>query len=1319
MQLPDPGPDSSRRHPLTDAQAEKWLGSRYSDRAAQAFSVACELAFEGELEVGALTAAFARVTERHEALSMRFEADGSGQVHEPPSRIVLQHVDFRDEDEPDAAYAAFGAQRASEPFDPARPPLVRAWLCRLSPGRWRLLLCAHHLVFDGWSLRIVLQDLAAHYAGMLGVDGRPPPVDSWIEYVHAERARRDGPAGRASLAYWLDRYRDLPEPLRLPVDYPRKPQLDFAAGVLEREAPPWLWRQLRTAAREQGVTRFSLLLAGYFVLLYRLTGQRDLVCGIPFAGAAQGASGRSRIVGDTDNTLPLRIRVDPDEPLRDFTRRVHQAMREAMAHQDVSLGRVVEALRLPREPGRLLLVESILTLTPAIERLRFHGVECRIRLVSPRATAWELAWQWSVLQDRTLLEIQYRSDLYRPATIGGWCDAYLGLLGRMAQGDTIPVADVGLPDAQSTAGFALVDERERDWDRQASLPMLMQDAFSEFSGRCAAQCGNREISYAELDRASRAAASALLRRGVRPGQLIGVCATRSIDMLVAVLAVLRSGAAYVPLDPQFPAERLQWMIGQSRMRLVLVSDPRLLPDGPGAGPEMVEFAALAREGAHGDALPDVKADALAYVLYTSGSTGTPKGVKILHGNLVNFLRAMREAPGFGRDDAICAATTLSFDIAALELYLPLLCGGRVVIADDDEYRDPEALSQLIVRRGCTVLQTTPSLLALLREVGRDEVLQPLKLLVGGEAFPPMLARELRSRCRELWNLYGPTETTVWSSIARLGEGDPDVPLGLPIANTRIYLLDARRRPCLPGALGEIWIGGAGVADGYLYRPDLSAERFVEDPFAADGTRMYRTGDLGRIRDGQLYFHGRADQQIKLRGYRIEPGEIEAVAAEEPEVAESVAVARQAANGDLTLALYVASDAGPGQLSQRLRARLDRTLPAYMRPQHIVVLDTLPKTPNGKLDRNALPAPGDAVGGADSATPRKDLERELCGIWQRLLQREHVGIHDNFFDLGGYSLLAVRMFAGMREQHGVDLPLSVLIERPTVAQLAEALRAGVEASRADAGSPAKARPGGQTHGSLVELRAGGSATPVFFVHAVGGNVLNYLPLARALAADRPVYGLQSAGLDGVDSPLDTIDAMADRYVAGIRSVWPSGPYLLAGGSMGGLIALEIARRLREQGEDIGLLAMFDTYGPDMPNRSGESPWRPHRWWSLYRRLDAGQRAHLWRRIGFRLWRLPWMRMRQWLGRGRSGVPQELRIHQVEQANYAALAAYRPRSYPGRITLFSAGQSRVGDDHSRGWQSFVAGVDVVELDGRHDNIIEQPDLPQLFRRCVDAH
>ena len=1305
------------RFPLTDAQAEKWLGSRYNAQAALAFGESCELCFDGELDRDALLQAFAAVLERHEALAMRFEADGSGQVYAPPSLVVVEEMDFSKAGDPDGAYARHLRQQATIPFDPSRPPLARVHLCRLSPRRNRLLLFAHHLLFDGWSLHLVLRELVAFYnANLSGEAARLPAADSWGGYVLAERARREGPQGQRSLRHWLEKFRDIPEPLRLPTDHPRGAQLSFSAANLCLDVPAPLWNDLRAAARAQKVTRFSLLLTGYFLLLYRLTGQTDLVGGIPFAGAAQG--GGARVVGDTDNTMPLRITVVPDESVQALAKRVQAAMKEAADHQDVSLGRIVDALQLPREPGRLMLVESIVSLAPAMDRLGFQGLDCALNIMPRMASAWELAFRWWQKPQQATLEVQYHRDLYAEATVQAWAGVYMDILRKLSEGATASAADLELrSDASLPLSFALVNDHGSARAKTASLPSLLSASFAQFADRSAVQCADQEMDYAGLDLASREAALGLRQLGIGQGQLVGICMPRSLDMLIAVLAVMRAGAAYVPLDPAFPEQRLRYMVEHARISHVVISSPAIVPASVRQDRTLLALDALRDTGTAGGDLPDVAPEDLAYVLYTSGSTGEPKGVCIEHGNLVNFLLSMQHSPGFDADDILCSATTLSFDIAALELYLPLLCGGRVVIADDNEHRDPEALCRLIEKRACTVLQTTPSLIALLQEVGRMDVLQPLRLFVGGEAMPVALATALLPRCRELWNLYGPTETTVWSSIERLQPDLANVPLGRPIDNTSIYLLDARRQPALPGALGEIWIGGAGVARGYLHRPDLSAERFMQDPFANDGSRMYRTGDVGRIRDGRLFFNGRVDDQIKLRGYRIEPGDIEAVAAQESGVNECAAIARPLEGGDLVLVLYAGSELEPALLSASLRQRLVKSLPAYMRPQHIVVLPALPKTPNGKIDRRALPAPDpeDAPATSGYVAPRDDLERALCEQWQKLFQREKVGVNDNFFDLGGYSLLAVRMFTELHARTGVDIPLATLIENPSVGELARVLRlAGVSGDAGGKGLRQSWKP-------LVVLQAGQGTEALFLFHAVGGNVMNYQPLLSALSSDQPVYGLQSPGLDGVTSLLTSIEQMADVYIEEIRSVQPRGPYYLGGGSMGGVIALEAARKLKAEGETIALLAMFDTYGPGAGAVMKLGWLAPQRWRRIYARLSPEFFRRIRQRMRLRLVQLPLMGLSSWL-MGKSGastVPQEIRIYRVEKGNMHALNQYRPGHYEGRIVLFRTRLQDATEDPSMGWHTWAReGMDIIELPGHHENFIAQPELAVRLREVIDA-
>lgn len=815
--------------------------------------------------------------------------------------------------------------------------------------------------------------------------------------------------------------------------------------------------------------------------------------------------------------------------------------------------------------------------------------------------------------------------------------------------------------------------------------------------------GGAPWTYERLLDEANAIACRLVEEGVAPGELVGVSLPRRPEMIAAVLGVMRAGAAYVALDPAFPETRLRYMAGHAGIRQVLAwRNGAELPGLP-AGCRRLALEGFDPATAPAVTLPQSHGEDLAYVLYTSGSTGLPKGVRILQRNLTNFLASMRQAPGITDDDVLCAVTTLSFDIAALELYLPLLVGARIVVATEDEQADPVALASTLRRHGVTMLQTTPTLLRLLVNSDRVHEVRGMKLLVGGEALPRDLAETILPVCSELWNMYGPTETTVWSTIHPVTRGSGPVPLGKPIAETAIHVLDENRQPVAEGEIGEIWIGGAGVADGYLHDPEKTAERFLPDPFATDGSRMYRTGDLGSLHDGVLYFHGRVDEQIKLRGFRIEPGDIEAAALAVDGVRETVAVARDFGDGDKRLVLYLVGDPDP-RLVTRLRAGLRDRLPDYMRPQFIEVLDALPRTPNGKIDRKALPLPRVVETGATAASApgHGQLESALTGIWSELLKVRDIGPHDDFFELGGDSLLAVRVFERMQALTGVNLPLSTLLTGPTIAQQAAAFRA----AGAGAGEPAAASPvaaGSDDKWSpLVPIQARGTRPPLFLVHAIGGNVLNYVPLARGLGADQPVYALQAIGLDGITPPVASLSTMAACYVAEIRRVQPHGPYYLGGGSMGGLIAYEMARQLREQGHPVGLLAMMDTYGPGCADVAAKvnapSPAR-----ILLAPLGRLRRA------------LDRLRVQRARAAGRP-LPHALCNREIERVHYRALREYRPQSYPGKIVLFRACEQSdaARHDETLGWSTWVqGGIEVIGLPGSHDNLIEQPELLRQLR------
>jgi amino acid adenylation domain-containing protein len=840
-----------------------------------------------------------------------------------------------------------------------------------------------------------------------------------------------------------------------------------------------------------------------------------------------------------------------------------------------------------------------------------------------------------------------------------------------------------------------------------SVPGLIAAQAKRTPQRIAiAWSGGDAWTYARLVRMADAIARRLIALGVAHGDLVGICLPRRPEMVAAVLGVMRAGAAYVALDPKFPGSRLRDMAEQAETREVIVWRESESPAGLPIDCRPFALEGFDPEDAFDIALPKIDGNDLAYVLYTSGSTGKPKGVRILQRNLVNFLTSMRREPGISQDDVLCAVTTLSFDIAALELYLPLMVGARIVIATEEEQADPATLARLMQKHAVTMLQTTPTRLRLLLDSDRLHEVRGMKLLVGGEALPRDLAETILPACGELWNMYGPTETTVWSTIHSVTHGSGPVPLGTPIAGTSIHVLDDAHQPVADGGIGEIWIGGAGVADGYLRDAEKTAERFVPDPFAADGSCMYRTGDLGSLHDGVLHFHGRIDDQIKLNGFRIEPGDIEAAALAEAGVRQAVAVMRDFGGDDKRLVLYVVADPDPGLLA-RLRATLRERLPDYMRPRFVEVLDALPHTPNGKIDRKALPLPKAVTAGAPTAPESlpDGLESAIAEIWSELLKVRNIGPHEDFFDLGGDSLLAVRVFERMHALTGINLPLSVLLTGPTIARQVAIFRAaGAREPGATAG-PSAAGGFPDKWSPLVAIQPRGTRPPLFLIHAIGGNVLNYVPLGRGLDAEQPVYGIQAIGLDGLTPPIASIQTMAACYLAEIQRVQPHGPYFLAGGSMGGLIAYEMAQQLRERGEPIGLLAMMDTRCPG----------------------DRGTTAGSIFTGAFRMLLSPLAMLRRALDglrirRARAAnqpLPHALRHREIERAHYRALSAYQPRSYDGQVLLFKVSERRRSTRRTEalGWSNHVmGGMEVIELPGDHDHLIEQPELLDRLRDAL---
>lgn len=1180
---PFASPEITHLIPLTASQAEIWLACQLGgDDASRAYNESVSLRLRGALNADALRTALRQLSERHEMLRATCSADGKFLCVLTELPVELSLHDLSAEADPEKslappALARHAAQQAQHVFDMMQGPLWQTSLLKLSKDEFHFTLTAHHLICDGWSLGLLLQDLGQLYsAAARGVPAALPPATAFSEYADKEALFQGSAAYRQTEQFWQAEFRDGAPVLRLPTDFPRPTPRTYQSQRLDYPLSPALVAGLRRTGLQAGSSFVTTLLAVFETLLFKLTGQEDLVVGLPAAG--QSAAGLASVVGHCVNLLPLRSRLVATLNFNDYLRARKTALFDALEHQQLTYGSLLAQLTLRRETGFLPLVSVLFNVDLGLaDGVAFADLTHELHS-NPRAYEnFELSLNASGAANQLVLECSYNVALFKPERIARLLAGFERIAEQVVAQPATRLADLQLAAPVLPEAYTQLNATQASYPTTATLPELISAQARATPTKTAVKFGQAELSYADLNNQVNQLA-ARLQTWLKPGDVAAVAVERSPSLLVALLAVLKCGAAYLPLDPAYPQERLEFMLADSEARLLL-SSADVLPTLTSATPRLLldELLAEAATLPTNEPAPVATGDSLCYLLYTSGSTGQPKGVEITHRNLVNFLTSMQREPGLTAADRLLAITTICFDIAGLELFLPLVAGATIVLADAYTTRDGRALLHLLEAEQITVLQATPSTWALLLAAGWEKPL-PLVALCGGEPLPPELARRLQTRCLALWNMYGPTETTIWSSVKRIAPEPTTITVGRPIANTQFYVLNEHLEPLEPGQTGEIFIGGAGVARGYRRRPALTAERFLPDPFAAEpGARMYRTGDAGQLLpSGEVHVLGRLDEQLKLRGHRIEPAEIEAHLTRLSGIRQAVVVARKRADGDVRLEAYLVLDDKPAA-AHGLPARrtgwqlaLHAHLPTYMVPTEFVVLDALPLTPNGKVDRSALRPPVAATLATTShVAPRTDVEQMVADIWREALKTDTVGVYDDFFDLGGHSLIAVQVMAQLEKKTGKRLPLASLFTYPTVSALALLLERDGKSITWD---------------SLVPIKPKGSKMPLYIVHGAGMNVLLFNTLARNMDADQPVYGLQAKGMNGVDEPLARIEDMAAHYIAAIRAQNPDGPYALAGFSFGGLIAFEMTKQLLAQGQEVRMLAMFDTYAYESNHRA---------------------------------------------------------------------------------------------------------------------------------------
>jgi amino acid adenylation domain-containing protein len=1320
--------------PLSFAQERFWFLQSLAPESTDYNITACQRVFT-TVDPIALEFAVRAVVKKHEILRTSFpELDGSPtQVvrEELFPEVAIYNLDYLCPLERATAIESKIQESAKHKFDLAAESLMRIALIRVTEQEHLIVLTAHHIICDGWSIGIFFAELTSFYEthsrGRAVVPTQLPI--QYGDYALWERDQQASGILAPQIDYWKSKLKGSPRSLEIPLDHVRSASFAYEGRLHRFQLSAATSESVRDLARQERATPFVALLTIFKALLFRYTKQRDIVVGTPVSTRTRFEL--EQLIGCFINTQVLRTEIPPGLSTREFLARVRATVLESLNNADVPFEILVSELITERDLSRspLFQVAFILQNTP-----RSSDYD-----VVSGGTTFDLTlymWNSSGVFGGC---IEYNAKLFSPETIVCLAGCY----------ETLALEMVSHPETAIERLSVVTAIQEMEWFEKHNGPLTrypdlgihewVERQASETPDAIAVICGPEQLTYRDLRMRSNRLAHRLRAIGVGPDSLVALGLDRSADLIVAPLAVWKAGGTYVPLDPEHPSNRLAFMLEDSAAS-VLITESRLLDRLPQNVPNVIcldrERQNLEQESAQ-PVICSTTADNLAYVIYTSGSTGKPKGVEISHRSLVGFLTSMQREPGIVESDRLLAITTLSFDIAGLELFLPLVSGARVVIAPRADAFDGTALAALLDESGITIMQATPVTWRLLLESGWRGT-PGLKILCGGEALTHDLAEQLVAAGTEVWNMYGPTETTIWSTVQRVTADDTCISIGRPIANTQVYVMDEYGRPVPPGVAGELYIGGNGLARGYLNREELTAERFVKSSVHS-GKRLYRTGDLvRRLGHGGLEYLGRVDHQLKIRGFRIELGEIEAAIERQPEISQAVVVVREDRAGEQRLTAYMKATDRAVSDRKVLRKALLTLLPEYMVPAAFVQLDEFPLTPNLKVDRRALLEPKyrpshktdlalleSGSDEEDSSSPDKDpsqgryvpprnhVEFVMTEIWRDVLGLDKVGLFDNFFELGGHSLTAVRLISRLRSTLGMDLPLRCIFIDPTIAGLSSHISYDVSTRRYQYTSEIP------RWNCLVPAQPKGTRTPLFFVAGYQNTDDTLLVLSRLipnLGLDQPVFGFRPRWIEGGGDDYTTIKEMTGEFLTELRAVQPKGPYLLGGHCVGGIAALELAQLLIREGEEVRLMVLLDTERP--------SALRTFLTDLYFMRLRASHIVEVICEIIRPGERTRGQIIRDLVRRKFKISPPEQavttdRFHRSMVRYRRLLYSHAPEPYAGRITLIvNEEQARV--DRDLGWKGAgQGGVVIHTIAGDHDTMLTHhgKEVAHVILNCID--
>ncbi|MBN3958493.1 non-ribosomal peptide synthetase [Nostoc sp. NMS8] len=1319
--------------PLSFSQQRLWFidelyhGSSF-------YNIPIAFHIKGQLNIKVLQKSLNEILKRHEVWRTNFVLVNG----EPAQKIApqltwdlpiinLEHLSGKDWE---SEVKQLVAESANKPFNLAKGLLVRATLLRLSEEEHVLLVTMHHIITDGWSCGVFLRELSTLYAAFS--TNQPSPLPElpiqYADFAIWQRDRLEGEFLTTQLNYWKQQLGGELPVLQLPTDHPRPSVTTFAGAKQYFIFSKPLTEALRQLSQQADTTLFMSLLTAFNILLYRYTDQEDILIGSPIAN--RNRAELEGMLGLFVNTLVLCNNLSGNPSFRELLHRVREVTLDAYAHQDLPFEMLVEELHPERDLSRNPLYEVMFVLqnTPTTVQ-EVSGLTLRTLEFDSGTAQLDIFLSMSESQEGLTGCLEYNTDIFDSTTITQFINNFQTLLENIVASPEQRLSELSLLTASEQEQLLLKFNQTRtDYPQDAFLHQLFEQQVKLTPDSLALISQSEELTYRQLNHRVNQLAHYLQKQGVTKETLVALCLERSVDMVVGILAILKAGGAYIPLDPSYPVERLNFMLSDSQAS-VLISHQGILDKLSLSADKTVcldihkdEIALESKE----NPISTSKADNLAYIIYTSGSTGTPKGVLGTHRGTVNGLHWLWKTYPFTQGEICCQKTAISFVDSVWEIFAPLLQGIPTVIISNARVLDTQLFIDALAHYKVTRIILVPSLLRLILDNYSHLInkLSALKLwITSGEALSIKLVQTFRELMpfAKLINLYGSSEVSAnatYYDTSFLPDGVKSVLIGRPINNTQVYVLNRDLQPTPIGVVGELYIGGDGLGKGYLNRPELTQERFIDHPFIAQN-KLYKTGDFVRhLNDGNLEYLGRQDEQVKIRGFRVELSEIATAIAQHPDVQESVVIASDDAQQNQRLIAYIVTE--KQDIAVQLLPDLQQKLPNYMLPSAFVVLDALPLTPNGKVDKCSLTTdellPINTT--KSFVAPRNFTELSLAKLWEKLLNTSPIGVTDNFFDLGGHSFLAVRLMAQIHDKFEYNLTLSTLFENPTIEKLAIIVS---QPSRESSNSP------------LVAINSSGSKIPFFCMHGAGGGINNYFILSRRLGEDYPFYALEHTLEQDIPENI-SVEKMATRYLKEIRQVQPNGPYLLGGHCYGGVLAFEIAQQLQQQGQKVGLLVVIDTILSETPIASRKDDDAKF----LLRMAESIKTNN---NIDFSI---PFEELRDLplneqfhlvnkkanLIFSDTEVENFLHYYKLFKAHVQAMRNYVPQVYPESITLFRAKEEIIHDfdnpewstdDPLLGWGKYsTQPIQAIEVPGDHFSIFVEPHIQELtkhLRNCID--